>query len=203
MCFFVLTLTALSVAFIQVGFPDLSHSERRWPSMQNTDAVDANPIIPFLKIQVFASHLLQNEMQTLSIVSKTFCDWPYFHFQTWLFCSMSSIQKSPSPFLNNSHLPFQTQSAVISSGKASLTLYTPSPAGWVPGSCHHRHSALCCDCLSMCPHFSSEAGNVFFHRSSQGSAQCPHGPVPAQRQSEWALSGYNKSMENLHVAVEM
>lgn len=137
MRFFVLTLTAPAVPFIPVGFPDLSHLERRWQSMHNTDATDANPIIAFLTFLVFASHLLQNEMQTLSIASKTFCDWPCFHFQTRLFCSMSSVEKSPSSFLDSSHPPFQTHSAVSPSGEASFTLHTPSPAGsgaWLTAS---------------------------------------------------------------------
>lgn len=126
-----------SCTFYPSWFSWFIHLERRWQSMHNPHATSADPIIPFLTMLVFASHLFQNEIQTLSRASNTFCDWPCFHFQTYLFRSVSSVlrwdswdcQKRPSPFLHGSHPSFQTQSVVPSSGEVSLTLHTPSPGG--------------------------------------------------------------------------
>lgn len=59
--------------------------------MYNTDVVNTNQINPFLNMLVIASHLLQNEVQALSIAFKTLYDCPGSLFQISHFHSIAHI----------------------------------------------------------------------------------------------------------------
>lgn len=55
MCFFILMLIPLSLPFILVNFPDVSHVETRWQPKHYTDAVNVTLIIQVLKTLVILS----------------------------------------------------------------------------------------------------------------------------------------------------